>query len=163
MAGVSCGRLERQVSQAAGAACRVLALTLLWLVGCDSGDTSLSLSSVPAIQVLYREAPLAGVEVSLYGPTSDGLKSGQPKIDQPLAVAITRDDGKAYFTDVPSPEPNQYRLALKSVGDGGWILDPKVIKPFCQSQTLDPLSSSPVQELTLPDRAVRSLVPGRPR
>jgi len=160
VAGVSFGRLEQQASRALGAACRLLALSLLWMVGCDSDDTSLAISNAPAIQVLYQDAPLAGVEVSLYGPTRNG---DRPKSAQPLAVAITREDGKAYFTDVPSPEPSQYRLALKSVSDGGWILAPKVMKSFCQSQRLDPLSSSPVQELTLPDRAVRSLVPGRPR
>lgn len=124
-------------------------VTLLLLAGCDGDASPPDLSGTPVVRVKFQGEPLAGVQVSLFGPSSQS----------PLVRAITGNDGNAYFTELPSPEPDRYRIGLESLGDGGWMLDPKVIEPFCEAQVLDPLQQSPVQELSLPKRAVRSLTP----
>ena len=125
-------------------------VALASVAGCGSGNAGPDRSGAPTVAVTFRGDALAGVQVSLYDEP-DG---------PPLVRAVTREDGKAYFTDVPSPEPLRYRVDLESLGDAAWMLDPKVIEPFCQGQTLDPLEQSPSQQLALPDRAVRPLDPG---
>jgi len=128
-------------------------LIVVGLVGCGSEVGSTEAADGPTVAVMFQDDPLAGVQVSLYGPTGEAA----------LARAVTRDDGKAYFTDLPSPQPTQYRIELQSLGDGGWMLDPSVVESFCDSQVIKPFHASPSQELALPNRAVRSLHPNRRR
>jgi hypothetical protein len=122
---------------------------LTFVVGCGSDAASPTRTDAPAVAVMFQGDPLAGVQVTL----SDG------STESPLATAVTGDDGKAYFTELPSPEPEQYRVSLESLGTGGWMLDPKVVEPFCETHLLDPLRRASPQQLVLPPRAVRPLDP----
>ncbi len=148
MAGVRIHGWERQATAVAALLGTAL-VSLVFAVGCGGGGDRAEFRGAPSVTVTFRGDPLAGVRVSL----SDG--PGGP----PLAQAVTGDDGRAYFTDVPSPEPQRYRVGLEALGDGGWMLDRNVIDPFCEAETLDPLEQSPSQELALPERAVRPLDP----
>lgn len=135
-----------------------LAIAGATILGCGEQNMQPDVEGAPSVLVQYEGDPLSGVQVSLYEP-SGSKTAGQT----PLAQAITANDGKAYFVNVPSPEPTQYRIELQSLGNAGWMLDPKVIDRFCKTQTLGPLNQNPAQQLSLPARSVRPLESGRIR
>lgn len=147
------GVIRHRFADQAFGVCGLVGLSLLALVsltGCGGQAGRSESADGPAVVVTFRGDPLGGVQVSLHDDPD------RP----PLARAVTGADGKAHFADVPSPEPPRYHVGLESLGDGGWMFDRKVVEPFCQTQTLDPLEQFPSQELALPDRAVRPLDPG---
>ncbi|EKK00091.1 hypothetical protein RBSH_04613 [Rhodopirellula baltica SH28] len=100
------------------------------------------------MKILYDGKPLANVQV-LLKQTADGT---------PLARAITNERGLAFVAELPSPEPEDYVVAMESISDGGWMLNPSVMKKFSDSLRLKPFSESPQQTIELPRRAVQSLV-----
>ena len=118
------------------------------LVGCDDSSTTSPSESDTYVKVVYDGKPLANVQV-LLKQTADGA---------PLARAITNERGFAYVSELPSPEPQDYIVAMESISDGGWMLNPSVMKKLGDSLHLKPFSESPHQTIELPRRAVQSLV-----
>lgn len=125
----------------------LIVLTLA-ITGCGNRDTRQTQTSGPSVAVSYESQPLADVEVSLHA-TSTGLA---------IAKAISTSDGRAYFTEVPSPEPAEYFVSLQSLSDGGWILNSKYSATNCGLR-LKPLAINEQQKIELPRGAVRPLTP----
>lgn len=118
------------------------------LAGCDASSTTSTSESDTYVKIIYDGKPLANVQV-LLKQTADGT---------PLARAITNERGLAFVAELPSPEPEDYVVAMESISDGGWMLNPSVMKKFSDSLRLKPFSESPQQTIELPRRAVQSLV-----
>ena len=74
-----------------------------------------------------------------------------------LAQSVSRQNGNAYFVDVPSPEPQKYFVTVESLSDGGWMLDASACQKLSQSISLKALESSPGQRIEIPDGAVHPL------
>ena len=125
--------------------CLVVACSLTQ--GCSESDASGDVSGAPFVHVEYEGQPLANVQVFLRGSRSGPV----------LAQSISRQDGNAYFTQLPSPEPSKYFVTVESLGDGGWILDADACQQLTESTFLQSLTSSPVQRIELPDGAVHPI------
>ncbi|MFG0288695.1 MAG: hypothetical protein ACF8CQ_10985 [Rhodopirellula sp. JB044] len=131
--------------------------TSLWLMtvcviatlGCDAASQTESANPTASVQVVYEGEPLANVQITLT-QTADGPA---------LTRAISDRRGVARFSEVPDPEPTEYVVAMESLGDGGWMLDRKVVSKFSDSLRLKPFSQSPNQIIELPKRAVQLLSP----
>ncbi|WP_168563728.1 hypothetical protein [Crateriforma spongiae] len=118
-------------------------------LGCGDEGESTDLSGAPVVSVVYREQPLADVEVSLMERVDGAV----------IAQGVTGSDGKAYFPDLPQPEPQRYFVRLRSLGDGGWMLNQKVVNSLTDTTQLKPLKQASTQVLELPSHAVRTLAP----
>ncbi|SMP64236.1 hypothetical protein SAMN06265222_108190 [Neorhodopirellula lusitana] len=126
-------------------------MVLATLVGCDSDGPSTAAMDSPHVQVLYQDGPLPDVCVRLH-ETQEGPV---------LAQAISQHDGRARFTELPSPAPDQYFVSMESVSDGGWLLDSKITQAKQNAIRLDSFTQSPQQTIQLPRGAVRSLTTNR--
>ena len=127
------------------AAC-VLA-TMLMIAGCGDGGAGTQPVDGPGVMIRYQSKPLADVQVRLHAEASG----------PPVAQAVSASDGVARFAGIPSPEPEEYFVSLASLGDGGWMLDTKYLKPADSGFTLKPLSSDARQRIEIPRGAVRLL------
>ncbi|MEO1616903.1 MAG: hypothetical protein AAFV88_13690 [Planctomycetota bacterium] len=123
------------------------------LCGCSDSTPGSNHPDGPLVRVMYQGKPLGDVQVMLHA------SKGSPVIAQ----SISRQDGNAYFTEVPSPEPPEYYVTVESVGDGGWMLDPKACQQLSKSISLQSLESSPQQQLEIPNGAVRPLMNSKRR
>lgn len=128
----------------------LLALCLGVVVGCGD-DAAAPMPGGPAVLVRYQSEPLADVHVRLLA------SAGGPVLSQ----AITQSDGQANFVDLPSPEPEVYFVSLESLGDGGWMLNRKVIDRTTASLRLKPLAENPSQSIDLPPGSVQPLHPSK--
>lgn len=98
--------------------------------------------------MVYSDDPVADVEIRLLS-APDG---------QVLARASTQADGRAHISP-PSPEPDEYFVAMESLGDGGWVLRPSVVTPLMKQIRLRPFADQPVQQIVLPNGAIKALTP----
>ena len=121
-------------------------------IGCGSTSVVDETRS-PIVMVDYDGHPLADVHVRLHDSSGGSI----------VAQAITRDDGQAVFSDLPSPEPAKYFVSLESVGDGGWILDTHLIERHHDALELSPFMDLRIQRIVLPPRSVQSLTPNTKR
>ncbi|WP_146405657.1 carboxypeptidase regulatory-like domain-containing protein [Allorhodopirellula heiligendammensis] len=126
---------------------------LLNVVFAGCGESPTSVVSGPSVMVTYESQPLADVQVTLHA-TETGPA---------LAQAVSASDGRAYFQNMPLPEPSEYLVSLQSLGDGGWILDPKYAQAAKSRLRLQPLTDSELQTIELPRGAVSALTPSRRR
>lgn len=124
----------------------ILGLTLL--AGCINSERTAGSDSPAGIAVTYQDSPVAGLEIWL-------LDSPNGRV---VSRSITLSDGIARF-DPPSQEPEEYFVSLESLGDGGWVLQPRVVAPFIEQTTLKPFAVKPVQSIELPASAIRILSP----
>lgn len=115
--------------------------------GCGETHSQADVSGSPYVSVTHQGKPLPDVQVRLHE------HAGGPVIAQ----SISRPDGNAYFTDVPSPEPTKYFVTVESLGDGGWMLDTKACEELSKSVSLEPLESVSSQRIEIPKRAVKIL------
>lgn len=135
-------------------ACMLLtACAFLCVAGCGGVGMSGNSASGPSVQVVYQGKPLQDIQICLHA------SRGGPV----LTRAVSRLDGKAYFSDLPLPEPDAYFVTIESVADGGWILDPKACKELTESISLQPLEGTSKQELLIPNGAVKVLSSSRRR
>jgi len=119
------------------------------LTGCGGRDSNPAVTDGLGVAVSYRSDPLADVHVRLHGSATGPV----------LAQAISSTDGIAHFAETPHPQPDEYFVSLCSLGDGGWILDAKYLKPTDSGLKLKPLAEGDVQSIRLPRGAVRPLTP----
>lgn len=132
--------------------CLVIVSVACFCLGCDSDSSDAELPTT-TVAIVYQGNPLADVQIRLHE------SSGGPT----LAQAITRADGKAVFGELPSPEPAKYFVSLESVGDGGWILDTRILDRQKPPLQLQPFATEPHQRMELPDRSVKPLSPNSKR
>lgn len=132
---------------------KLLIASTLSVIGCGSGNPSSSDDDGPAVAVMYQSDPLADVHVRLHAEPTGAV----------IAQAISSADGIARFAETPSPEPSAYFVSLASLGDGGWILDTKYLKPADSGMKLKPLADNDRQRIELPRGAVRPLEPNNRR
>lgn len=128
----------------------LLASCLCVVVGCGD-DAASPISTGPVVLVQYQSEPLADVHVRLLSSASGPV----------LTQAITQRNGQAIFVDLPSPEPEAYFVSLESVGDGGWILNPKITDRAIAPLRLKPLTDNPLQSIQLPPGSVQPLHPSK--
>ncbi len=128
-------------------------LSCICFCGCDSSPQSDTGSGGPSITVVYEDQPLADVQVRLH-------EAAQGPV---LAQAITSDEGRAVFRDLQSPEPSEYFVSMDSLSDGGWILNPKVVKPALDAIRVQPFATNTNQQIELPSRSIQSLQPNTKR
>lgn len=115
--------------------------------GCSETNSRVDISGLPFIQVMYQGEPIGDVQVRLH------QIQGGPVIAQ----SVSRLDGYAYFSQVPSPEPSRYFVSLDSISDGSWMLDSEACQKLSQQIALNPLESSPGQRIEIPDGAVHPI------
>ena len=113
--------------------------------GCSDSSSPADISGQPFVRVLYQGQPLGDVQVKLH-ETLEGPA---------LTHSISRQDGNAYFTQVPSPEPSRYFVTVESISDGGWILDSEACQKLSESISLEPLESSRDQRIEIHDNLRR--------
>jgi len=121
-------------------------LVFLWAAGCG-GQTTLQPASGPGIRFLCEGAPVANLHVRLH------ISPDEPF----LAQGITTDDGIVRFNKLPQPPPELWYVALESVGDGGWMLDPQYATPGKSGLTVTTLDEAQPPTVELPKVAMRSL------
>ena len=114
------------------------------LSGCGTTDSPVDPSQSPFVQIMYEGQPLGDVQVRLH------QTQGGPVIAQ----SVSRQDGNAYFTNIPSPEPSCYYVTLESLSDGSWDLNPQACQKLSENITLKTFESSPCQQIEIPDGAV---------
>ncbi|MGI9469594.1 MAG: hypothetical protein ACR2OA_20900 [Rubripirellula sp.] len=112
--------------------------------GCSETNSLVDTSKSPFVQVMYQGEPLGDVQVRLHET------QGGPVIAQ----SVSRQDGNAYFSQVPSPEPAKYYVTVESLSDGSWGLNPQACQKLSESISLKALESSPAQRIDIPDGAV---------
>lgn len=117
------------------------------IAGCGDGVPPPPPDDAPAILVVYRSGPVVDVQVQLHESPSGPI----------IAQAITSADGKARFAQLPDPQPREYCVTLESVGDGSWILDPRIMQRFTQTLRIKPLTQNSSQSIELPARSIQSL------
>lgn len=117
-------------------------------IGCDSPAVPV-ISDAPKITVSYAGNPLADVHVRLHD------SPGGPVIAQ----AVSDDAGHATFDELPVPEPAHYFVSMESVGDGGWILDAKMLQRENAARQWPPFATTPIQRIELPPGSVKTLSP----
>ena len=136
-------------------------LLLHGLVGCGRNGTSLPFRSDVAVAVLYQGKPLGNVEVRLY--RSDvATNSDTTTAVEPNWVGFSDAAGTAYLsqTDGATGEAaaeTTWLVAVRSDGDGGWTLDPRLGDPERSGLTIRFADSPGPPPLNLPDQAIRSL------
>ncbi|MCG8648935.1 MAG: hypothetical protein MI861_03835, partial [Pirellulales bacterium] len=84
-------------------------------ISCRDTNSQVDISGAPFVRVMYQGQPLGDVQVRLHETRGGPV----------LAQSISRQDGNAYFTQLPSPEPPKYFITVESLSDGGWILNAK--------------------------------------
>lgn len=122
-------------------------LGCLLTCGCSESKSVADVSGQPYVRVIHQGQPLGDIQVRLHE------SQGGPV----LAQSISRQDGKAHFAEVPSPEPSNYFVTVESISDGGWILDAKACKKLSQNTSLEAFESSREQRIEIPNGAVRPL------
>lgn len=129
------------------APCLLLSLVpCLWATACGRPATLQPATGV-GVRFLCEGAPVANLLVRLH-----------PSPDEPfVAQGITADDGIARFSKLPNPLPERWYVALESVGDGGWMLDPRYATPSPEGLTVDSLHEQDPPTIELPRQSIRLL------
>lgn len=115
--------------------------------GCSESNSRADLIGKPFVNVTYQGKPLSDVQINLHDGQGGAV----------LAQSISGQDGNAYFTEVPSPEPPRYSVTVESIGDGGWMLNPEACQELSKITFLAPLESTQEQRIEIPAGAVQTL------
>ncbi|TWU20662.1 hypothetical protein Pla52o_45410 [Novipirellula galeiformis] len=127
----------------------LLVSSTVTFTGCGGWDSNPTVTDGLGVAVSYRSDPLTDVHVRLHGSATGPI----------LAEAVSSTDGIARFAETPLPQPDEYFVSLSSLGDGGWILDAKYLKPTDSGLKLKSLATDDPQQIKLPRGAVRPLTP----
>jgi len=128
--------------------------------GCGSGDSSGRRPSGPVVRLVYEGQPQGGIEVRLYSDAKDFVDG-----DQPVYVGLSDPAGEAVLLPVAETAVDladkDWAVGLRSVGDGDWILDPKLGDPAKSRLTVRPnaVDNTDATEATvqIPRGAIRPL------
>lgn len=121
-------------------------LAALELSGCGT-PTTLQPTTGPGVRFLCEGSPVANLHVRLHASPDEPF----------LLQGVTADDGIVRFGELPEPVPDRWYVAVESLGDGGWMLDPRYATPDANGLTVDRLDEQQPATLELPKRAMRVL------
>lgn len=121
-------------------------LAALELAGCGT-STTLQPTTGPGVRFLCEGIPVANLHVRLHASPDEPF----------LLQGVTADDGIVRFGQLPEPVPDRWYVAVESLGDGGWMLDPRYATPGGNGLTVDRLDEQQPATLELPKRAMRVL------
>ena len=142
----------------------VLLLLLRGLVGCGRNGTSSPFRSDVAVTVLYQGKPLGDIEVRLYrsdvATNSDTTTAAEPNwvgFSDAAVVAYLSPAGEVAGDTSAAAAQTIWLVAVRSDGDSGWTLDPRLGDPERSGLTIRFADSPGPTPLNLPDQAIRSL------
>lgn len=107
------------------------------ICGCGSGESSGRRPSGPVVRLIYEGMPQGGIEVRLYTDAKDFADG-----DQPVYVGLSDPTGDAVLLPVAGTPiaigDKDWAVGLRSIGDGDWILDPRLDDPVKSRLTVRP-------------------------
>jgi hypothetical protein len=108
--------------------------------GCGSGESSGLRPSGPVVRLIYEGQPQGGIEVRLYADAKDFADS-----DQPVYIGLSDSAGEAVLLPLPGIAgiavdigEKDWAVGLRSIGEGDWILDPRLGDPAKSRLTVRP-------------------------
>lgn len=124
----------------------LVVLAALGLAGCGA-PTTLQPTAGPGVRFTCEGSPVANLHVRLHASPNEPF----------LLQGITAVDGLVRFGELPQPLPERWYVAVESLGDGGWMLDPRYASPSENGLTVERLDEQQPATLELPKRAMRIL------